>query len=168
MNLYNFNNSINIGNAGEEIVKKHIESLSNVNNITDVSGDSKYQDLDIDLLIDFSDGTSCSVEIKTDTYNSGNIFFETMSNLEANVLGCMYKTKADYLFYYFTETKELYIMSMSRYLAWFEANKNRFKEKKLRNVNRRNNGFYTTVGYTIPKSFLEKNFKNYKKRILEA
>ena len=166
MKVHNFKESILVGNNGEEIVKSYISNLDNVESIEDVSEVKTYQNKDIDLIVKFVNGSTATVEIKTDTYTSGNIFFETVSNFEFNIPGCMYKTEADYLFYYFTKTKELYIISMKDYRAWFESNKGRFTEKKLKNVNRKNNGTYTSIGYTIPKIFLERNFKNYKKVVL--
>ena len=166
MKTHVFSESIIVGNKGEEIVKRFLCGLKNVASITDVSSNAAYQKQDIDLIINFSDGTSSTAEIKTDTYTSGNIFFETVSNLEANVPGCMYKTKADFLLYYFTKTKELYILDMPAYLKWFKANRSNFTEKKLKNINRRNNGTYTSVGYTIPKVYLEKHFNKYQKIVL--
>ena len=166
MKTHDFAQSIIVGAKGEEIIKKYLASSKDVKDIKDVSSIRTYQLQDIDLLITLQDDSSVSAEIKTDTYTSGNIFFETMSNLEHNVAGCMYKTKADYLFYYFTQTKELYIMNMEAYRNWFEENKANFNCKKLKNRNRKNDGTYTSVGYTIPKVFLEANFREHQKIII--
>ena len=115
----------------------------------------------IDFVVETSDGSSFTVELKTDTYTSGNIFFETMSNVEHNVKGCMYKSKADFLLYYFTETRELYMLRLPEYRQWFEDNKPHFKKKAFRNVNRKRDGYYTSEGYTIPKVFLEASMTSY-------
>ena len=55
-------------------------------------------------------GNVITVEAKADKVISSNIFFETISNKEKNTLGCMLKTEADYIFYYFIAFKELYIL----------------------------------------------------------
>ena len=164
--VHDFKKSIVVGDYGEKIIKEYLQSNPRIVEVEDVSNIPRYQNRDIDLIVQFDDGRAAAIEIKTDTYTSGNIFFETMSNVEHNVVGCMYKTKADYLFYYFTETRELYILNMDKYRAWFEANKSHFKRKQFKNVNRQRNGTYTSVGYTIPKVFLEENFRH-KKVILQ-
>lgn len=166
MKTHKFGNSLKIGDEGEKIVQEFLQNNPKVANIEDVSGVDEYRDRDIDLVVKFIDGKEATVEIKTDTYTSGNIFFETVSNLEYSVPGCMYKTQADYLFYYFTKTKELYILQMGKYREWFEANKSHFTEKKLKNINRKEDGTYTSIGYTIPKVYLETYFKNHKKVVI--
>lgn len=164
--VHDFKKSIIVGQEGEEIIKNYLRNNPKVKGFDDVSNVERYQNRDIDLIVDFMDGTAVVVEVKTDTYTSGNIFYETMSNMECGVVGCMVKSKADYLFYYFTETRELYIMDFEKYRAWFRANKYRFSRKLLKNIDKKRTGTYTSEGYTIPKKFLEADFKGYKKVIL--
>ena len=164
--VHEFNKSIVVGQAGEEIIKEYLRKNPKVKGFDDVSNIQRFQNRDIDLIVDFLDGTAVAVEVKTDTYTSGNIFYETMSNMECGVVGCMVKSKANFLFYYFTETKELYIMNFDKYRAWFRKNKHLFTRKLLKNKNKAGTGTYTSEGYTIPKKFLEENFTAYKKVIL--
>lgn len=164
--IHEFNKSIKIGEYGEELIKEYLKNNYRVKSFEDVSHIERYQNRDIDLIVNFIDGTACAVEIKTDTYTSGNIFYETMSNIEHNVAGCMVISKADYLFYYFTETRELYILDFDKYRMWFKENKHNFCRKLLKNKNKAGTGTYTSEGYTIPKIFLENNFRWYKKIIL--
>lgn len=114
----------------------------------------------------FTNRKSNTIEIKTDRYTSGNIFYETMSNKEYDVAGCMIKSKADFLFYYFTVTHELYIMKFNQYREWFNENIDNFNKKELKNIDRKRINTYTSVGYLIPKAYLETNFKGYKKEII--
>ena len=45
----------------------------------------------------------------------------------------------------------------------FKRHKNRFTKKVFKNINKKRDGTYTSEGYTIPKTYLENNFKCYKK-----
>lgn len=161
MRTHDFKKSIVVGAEGETLIKNWLHQNPKVTDVVDVSEDKKYQNQDIDFVVHTSDGGSFTVELKTDTYTSGNIFFETMSNVEHNVKGCMYKSQADFLLYYFTETRELYMLRLEEYRKWFEENISHFKKKAFRNVNRKRDGYYTSEGYTIPKVFLEKSMTTY-------
>ncbi len=166
MRTHDFRQSIEVGKQGEILIMEYLENNENVLNVEDVSDNPTYQDSDIDFIVQFANGKTGTIEIKTDRYTSGNIFYETISNKEHGVPGCMVKSKADFLFYYFTETRELYIINFNQYRKWFDENINRFNRKELKNIDRKRTGTYTSVGYTIPKIYLEANFKGYKKEII--
>lgn len=163
---HDFQQSIKVGKDGERLIERYLKNHPNIQTVDDVSNNPAYHELDIDYIIQFSNKTKSTIELKTDTYDTGNIFYETMSNVEYNVPGCMVKSKAEYLFYYFTKTQELYIIKFSEYKKWFEQNKSFFNRKLLKNINKKRTGTYTSEGYTIPKTYLEKNFKYFKKIIL--
>lgn len=166
--VHNFNKSINVGDYGEQIIKSYFKTNPNVANVTDVSQDKKYQDADIDFLVELKNGENISVELKTDTYDTGNIFYEAISNKEYNVLGCMIKSKAKCLFYYFIKTKELYIIDFKAYKKWVNKNNARFAKKTIKNINRRGNGITHSVGLLIPKKTFEKEMVGYfNKKIVE-
>lgn len=162
--VYDFKDSVKVGESGEEEIFDWLRNNPNVESVDDVRDMWEYRAKDVDAVVNFKDGSSGMSEIKTDTYTSGNFFFETMSSMETGSLGCLYKTQADYLMYYFVNFGELYIIKMSQFRKWFDKNKNRpeFKRKEVKNK-RRNGGTYTTEGYTFPKSFMEKDFKAFKK-----
>lgn len=154
--VHNFNKSINIGDYGEQIIKSYFGTNPNIVKITDVSKDKKYQDADIDFVVKLKNGEKISIELKTDTYDTGNIFYEAISNKEHNVLGCMIKSKAKCLFYYFTKTKELYIIDFKAYKSWVNKNNARFARKRIKNINRRGNAITHSIGLLIPKRIFEK------------
>jgi hypothetical protein len=114
MIVHDFQKSIIVGQQGESIIEKYFQNNPNVLSYINVSDREEYMVQDIDFIVKLKNNKKTTVELKTDTYNSGNIFFETVSNLEANTSGCMYVTKAKYLFYYFTKTNELYIIDMPK------------------------------------------------------
>ena len=154
--IHDFNESIRIGNYGEKIIKSYLENNPRVINVTDVSNDKKYQDADIDFIVELEGWGYIPVELKTDRYDTGNIFYETMSNIEYKVPGCMIKSKAKCLFYYFIKTKELYIIDFKTYKEWVGKNSKRFVEKQIKNINKRNDGITHSSGLLIPKKTLEK------------
>lgn len=164
---HDFNKSIKIGNDGEQTILKYLRNHPKIKKVKDVSKIAEFRDIDIDYCVEFITGKKSTIELKTDTYTSGNIFYETMSNMECNVPGCMVKSQAEFLFYYFTKTHELYIIKFAEYKIWFEENKPHFTRKLLKNINKQRNGKYTSEGYTIPKTFFESNFKHFQKLILQ-
>ena len=157
---YNFHDSLTFGKIGEDIVIKYL--LDNNKDVYDVSNDKKYQKCDIDAFVTTKDLKRFSIEIKTDSFDTGNIFFELISSIEPFSLGCMIKTKADFLFYFFIKTKELYILNMQKYRMFVIENIDDFQWKKVKNTN------YESIGFLVPKKYLEENFKSYKKVILDG
>ena len=105
--VHNFKKSINVGDYGEQIIKSYLEDNPNIVSIIDVSKVKEYQDKDIDFIVKLKNDEDISIELKTDTYDTGNIFYEAISNQEYNVLGCMIKSKAKCLFYYIFSLVEI-------------------------------------------------------------
>ena len=169
MKTHDFNNSIVLGDQGEEIMRQWLLSRPNVAKVESVASDPKYQHQDIDFLVTTTQNTTYTVEVKTDAYITGNIFFETLSNVEAKVPGCMYKTKADFLLYYFINPRydKVYMIRMQDYRDWFKkAYKEmpkHFTEKTFLNKGNEKRKDYHSRGYTISLAFLEKDFKHYRK-----
>lgn len=125
----------------------------------DVSDDKFYQKYDIDFVVNFINGKQVTVEIKTDTYKTGNMFFETISNEEYQTKGCLMKTSADFLFYYFPnyQNSVLYIFKMKAFRKFVLDNLSFFKERKVTNTT------HVSIGYIVPLSYIENNFSGYKK-----
>lgn len=158
--VYEFNSSNKIGHQGEQFVKQWILDLHpNVASITDVSEDKFYQRQDIDFVVDFINGKQATVEIKTDTYKTGNMFFETISNEEYQTKGCLMKTNADFLFYYFSNYQNgvLYIFKMKAFRKFVLDNLPHFRQRRVTNTT------HTSIGYIVPLSYIENNFSGYKK-----
>ncbi|MEG1502271.1 MAG: hypothetical protein RR370_02670 [Synergistaceae bacterium] len=156
-----------VGQLGEDIIYQYLCKMPTVKEIKDVRNDKEYQKKDIDYILVMNTGQERTVEIKTDSYISDNIFFETMSAKETNSIGCMYKTEAEWLLYYFLRTKELYILKMPDYRNWVDENISRFQKRKIGNWRRGQGKTYTSEGRLIPKQILESEFKNLKKEIID-
>lgn len=158
MKTHNFNDSIQVGKDGEKTVRRYLEGRPNVRQYEDVSNDEEYQGKDIDGLLHMLGGHVRKIEIKTDTYTTGNIFYETKSCVEFDTLGCMEKTEAEYLYYYLPNFSVMYIIKMEKYRKWFRLHRHMFAFKTFKNVKKSGNGTYHSAGYCIPMKYLEAKF----------
>lgn len=89
------------------------------------------------------------MEFIGDRWNkTNNFFFETHSNLEKGTPGCFMYTSADWLFYYFINTRLLYQLPMPKTRDWFGITINRFQERETTTPVGATR--YTTVGRLVP------------------
>jgi hypothetical protein len=123
--------------------------------LLNVEDDPIYREQDIDLLwLRQRDGIekTTSIEIKVDRYfDTGNYFFETISNVGKNTPGCFLYSKADLLFYYFLE-QELHIITLEPVRAWFNARRAEFRTKRTQTPV--GLGRYETEGCLVPRQRL--------------
>lgn len=157
-NVYSFDKSKDIGKNGEKTIIEYLKQIPEIESVVDVSDNPEYFDSDIDVIVKIKGNpTHRTIEIKTDTYNSGNIFFELISNNNKNTLGCSLVSKADFLFYYFINSNELYIIDLPKYRTWVLFNISMFKCKVVKSE------YFMSCGILVPKKVLEKHFKKFKK-----
>jgi hypothetical protein len=112
-----------------------------------------YQEHDVDLLWVVVERSGrlrvIPIEIKGDTYHqTGNFFFETISNESKGTPGCFMYTRAKWLFYYFVEVGTLYCLPMATVRPWFYHQMERFDEKKTSTPV--GGEMYVTVGRLVP------------------
>ena len=126
-----FISSEKLGKFGEEILILWLSDLQQVDFIADVRKSKKYRKLDIDLFVTKDLKRKPRIwtplELKADQYDSGNLTWEKMANIQDNTLGCMEITKCDILFYYLFLTNEIYILEMEPYRQWFHSIENNKK-----------------------------------------
>lgn len=84
--IHNFSDSLRIGEQGEKEFIEMFSQLPSVKKVIDLRNNKKMQEKDIDFLIKTETG-NYTLELKTDTYTSGNFFIETMSAKEIHSLG---------------------------------------------------------------------------------
>lgn len=159
--IHDFDKSLELGDIGEQIIYNYLKSNKNIETITPVQNDKVYQKYDIDYILNMLNGKKIYIEVKTDNKGTNNIFYETCSCIETRSLGCMEKTRADFLYYYFIDRKYLFIINMREFKKWFNINRDKFSIKQFKN--KRKDGLYTSQGYTIPITYFEKEFKHFKK-----
>ena len=99
--IYDFKGRDKLGQIGEAVCQEYLKTWPCVIDIKNVRKDKDYQNKDIDIVIKLKDNQTLTIEVKTDSYISGNMFYETISNDVKNEIGCFEKTKSDFIFYYF-------------------------------------------------------------------
>lgn len=156
--VHDFNESIVRGKQGEQEILDILTKNTGVKSIVDVSNDPTYFEKDIDFIVELQSGRKQTLEIKTDFTTYPNFFYETISSIETNSIGCFEKTEAERLMYYFTKLNLLYVFDMVKFRKWFNENKPLFDKKGYKKTlkNTRYNGeHYTTQGYAFPRTLLD-------------
>lgn len=128
-----FQQDLKTGNIGEEIIFEFLKGNIATRTILDVRHDKFFQDVDIDFIQETLQSEIRKIEVKTDTlaHKTGNLAYEHTSNKYYNTIGCFEKTRADYIFYYLTETKELYILHTESLRNYVSLNKNKLREVSM-------------------------------------
>ncbi len=161
---YNMSETDAIGKKGSQDIETYLKKLPETVEVINVEDDVYYRNKDIDLIWKRNIGSQIigtKIEVKTDRYaRSGNYFLETISNESKNTSGCFLYTEADFVYYYFIETKELHILPMPESRDWFILNMERFKERRTSTPVE--NGSYCTVGRLVPRYIMQKEVQNIK------
>jgi hypothetical protein len=152
-------------------VEEFLRSCIKVVDVQNVEDAKEYQVQDIDLLciLEIGDGEkTVAIEVKGDTkaHQTGNFFFETVSNEALGTQGCFLKSKAHLLFYYLLETDRLYIFPMKRMQNWFLEVQQQlraspsiqgiFQRKKTHTVDVAGSYRHTTVGRCVDIEYTKK------------
>jgi len=155
--VYDFEECKKFSQIGVDNVVNYLKSLDETLFVIDVDEDPEYRLKDIDLLwVGYrSNFMSCSVEVKADSYSTGNLVLEVLSNKESGVDGWLYKSQADYLFYNFVNEGDLYIFKLPDVRDWFDSRKDDYRLISARTG--RGSGVYTTVSHLVPVSVLREN-----------
>jgi hypothetical protein len=155
--VYTFQGRQEAAKRAVEVVVAYFKGRKSVLSVESVEDDKEYQAKDIDLIVKTTKSEEpLYIEVKGDTYDTGNFFFETQSNMEKKTPGCFFVTEANFIFYYFIQTQSLYSIPMPKareelvqWASWFEKKKVKTKVGK---------GEYTTVGRIVPISFAVMKF----------
>lgn len=162
---YTFIEKNEFSKRGIEKVYLYLNSLKKTIQIKNVEEDKEYQKNDIDLVWVYrkkNDEVMISIEVKTDMYTTGNFWLETLSNEGLGTKGCFIKSKARYLFYYFTKWDNMYIIPLKKAQSWFVKNLNRFRESKTTTKDEKGNYKHTTVGRLVPIHIMMKEVEGIK------
>lgn len=148
--------------TGKELVRKYLMSLNNVKQIYPAA--RKYGMQAVDFVVLFRDGTSATILVKVDKYDSSYMYYEILSNIEQNIHGRFERTNADYIFYYFTESNTLYIFRTASFRKWAksrmihcdeQSEETNLIRKDYSHKHKDGNGCYTSRGYLIPLWMIE-------------
>lgn len=150
---------LDIAKQASDDVEKYLRGLKETIDVVNVENDKRFQKKDIDLLWIYMHNDEVhtkKLEVKGDRYSkTGNFFLETNSNIEKGTEGCFMYTEADYIYYYFVDTKELNVIPVKESRKWFIENMERFVEKKL-STKVGVDKFYTSAGRLVPKNIMRK------------
>ena len=154
MAIYEFKKSLAFGKQGEDYIWNYLQNQQSIHKLWDVRSNPLYQRMDIDFISEDIDGKRNYIEVKTDSYTSGNIYYEVQSS--ANSDGCMHKTKADTLYYFYPNMKQLYIFELNKFRDFIEFSLDWFDykgyKKSVKNSSGNGDSIYISVGYAIPLS----------------
>ena len=144
--IYNMNDQVKQGKTGEEKILQLLKVRHPEAKIEDVRNVQKYRTDDIDFVITLPSGQTKTIEVKTDSYTTGNFALEEWSTNPKNTdefgefiedgsgsIGCFRKTKADYIYYYFSEWDLLFVMRTEPAQEWFEEARHTFERSTVYN-----------------------------------
>lgn len=164
-----FTSSLKRGELGEEIFLSSFAGMRAVKAVYDARHSAKYQDMDIDFLIDLKQknepsglaalagSTRVSVELKTDYTIHPNLYYEKYSCYELQTAGCMEKTKSDVLIYYYIKKNVFYVLKTDSFRDWVHAHGKEFKKNFRQELGRA--GIYHKGGLLVPTSMIEAALK---------
>ena len=161
MMSYDMKDTYSISEEGIKVTLDFLEKNDNIIKIIDVQDSEEYRKKDIDLIALFKNNKKATIEVKYDTYKSGNLYFETISNMSKGTEGCLMYSEAHFLFYCFEKYKQIYILNLPKFREWFIKNKENF-DRKTTSTKIGNKTVYQSEGYTIPLKAIKKEFKYYK------
>lgn len=152
----NFTSDLDYGKEGERRVAKHFARYRNVVEVRDISNSKRGIDDDIDFEILYTDGHTCTIEVKTDTraHETGNFAYEEFSH---NNPGCFARTKADHIIYLIAQSGEAYVLNPEKFRKFIAEMKANPAKAKLCRVRAAKMGEGAS-GYLVPiKSILATN-----------
>ena len=106
-----FDESLKEGESGEHVVWNLLQNQKNIRSIVDVRKDKKFQEKDIDFLVENISRQFTSIEVKTDfkAHETGNLVYELTTSKH---IGCFEKTQAEYIMYYIPADKVVHMIDV--------------------------------------------------------
>ena len=162
--MENYKKTLDFSKSGVNDIIKFIENNKPYYIVKDIQDNKQLRNTDVDLLVinvkDIDNLKISKVEVKTDRYYyTGNYFFETISNKNKNTVGCFLYSKADFLFYYFQDKKELHILPFKETREWFNKNKNRFETRQPATPDDDGQILYESEGKIVPRNIVSDEVK---------
>lgn len=151
--MNNFINCLGKGHEAEALFKRKFEQKGYP--VEDVSGDTEYQQKDIDFIVTDNQGVSATFEVKGDirAKNTGNIFLELGKYRETGYYkSWFYKSEMQYLAIVDTETKVIEIYDFQKIKAAEQANREEWEKRFLKKNIWDSDDRCKTAAYLLPKS----------------
>lgn len=151
--MASFNNCLNKGHEAEALFKQRFEQKGYT--VKDVSGDTEYQQKDIDFIVTDDKGVSATFEVKGDirAKNTGNIFLELGKYRKTGYYeSWFYKSEMQYLVIVDTETMIIEIYDFQELKAAEQAHRTEWEKKFRRDNIRDYDDGCETAAYLLPKT----------------
>jgi len=110
-----FQDSVRLGTLGENII---LEVLGKYGNVEDVRKEKEYRAMDVDFVV--YPHKAIHVEVKTDTHEPNNIFWEVIKNDNKGNTGKLEGCQADIVLYYFINHNACYKFSPVDVREWIQ------------------------------------------------
>jgi len=151
MNYFNAKEMRQIGEKGVNIITKAMRKKA-PDNLKVRKANPRRCGYNIGI---FTGTKEIKIQVKSDRHNSDNLFIETISNFEKSELGGVLASNADFLCYYFFETKKLYIFNVKFLRKWVLTYRTGYDYRDCRTP--LGNNHYTTSGFLVPITHLSEH-----------
>lgn len=159
-NSNTFTGCLRIGRIGSEVCQEWLSAQPQTLAVIPLEGERKVFPFGVDMLwLLVRDGllSTDKIEVKTDTWDTPNIFLEQISNEERGTPGWMETSQSDWLAYYRIPRAELTLYSFPDLKSWFAESPYRSGSHIRKIWNRSGNGGYHTVGSLCPEEVVREN-----------
>ena len=157
--MYKFDIQSKIGYVGVKDVISYFEKqhyIKEIKNLEDDIEEQRKSGTDI-IVIRNDTKHELTMDVKTDTrYDTGNFFIETISVVEQNKPGWLYKNTTDYIAYYYLGRNKMYLLPLKDLQKWATKNIAKYKTKMIPNK-----GYYTQ-GILVPRVVVCKEISSVK------
>lgn len=157
-----------------------------IRDFMDVRKNAHYQDMDVDFICILPDGTKRTYEVKGDFTKTGNLFAEYAvptyvvdENDRRKIitrhakLGWLYRSRADYIFYYYSAFQKIYMFDLPYFAAWVDSMSLQCNFKKRRKAipfsirgaknlvseDKPYGSYYYGLGYIVPLKEIENSYQ---------
>lgn len=132
-----------------------MQSLPSTLDVLSLEADRRFFSWGLDLLwIRFSESgfRTESVEVKTDTWDTGNLYLEIVANEEKEKPGWLFTSRADWVAYHIIPLRFLALLDLSALRQWYLASPYTEKRYHKRTWTRTGEGGYRSIGVPCPAS----------------
>lgn len=144
-NTYGWKSQIEAGARGVERVKAYLTSRGY--QVEDVSSNRDFQSQDIDLRVRGKRRQRWrTVEVKTDSYTTGNVFLEIISS--SGRPGCVFGSRAQVWLYYFPKMSLLLFIELPVLQLWLLEHAGGYERVVV--GSRRGKGSWSIQGIKVP------------------
>lgn len=131
--VYDWKDKLAAGKEGVDLITTMLKARPETVSIEDTQDNPAYQPKGIDFLWHRKDSDGkvevVAVEVKWDTYTSGNIALETVSIVENGTQGCFLTSQADLWIYCFPGYARALVMPLRQARDWFLKNQERYRRR---------------------------------------